>query len=42
MGGRSFLLRYPERIKTVPVRSEGVIRDIDTWKDYSYELRMKS
>jgi len=42
MGGRSILLRYPERIKTVPVRSEGVIRDIDTWKDYSYQLRMKS
>lgn len=42
MGGRSILLRYPERIKTVPVRSEGVIRDIDTWKDYKNGLRRRS
>jgi len=42
MGGRSILLRYPERIKTVPVRSEGVIRDIDTWKEYKNGLRRRS
>ncbi len=34
MGGRSILQKYPKSIKMVPVRSEGVIKDIDTWKAY--------
>jgi molybdenum cofactor cytidylyltransferase len=34
MGGRSILQKYPKSIKMVPVRSEGVIKDIDTWQEY--------
>jgi molybdenum cofactor cytidylyltransferase len=42
MGGRSILRRYPKRIKMIPVRSEGVLRDIDTWQEYKNGLRMRS
>jgi molybdenum cofactor cytidylyltransferase len=34
-GGRSILQRYPHSIKTVRVRSEGVVKDIDTWQEYN-------
>ncbi len=33
-GGRSIVKRYPEDTLVVPVRSKGVIKDVDTWKDY--------
>jgi len=33
-GGRSILEAHPEKILRVRTRSEGVIRDIDTWKEY--------
>ena len=36
MGGRSILHKYPKSVKMVPVRSEGVIKDIDTWKEYHH------
>ena len=34
-GGKPILLKYSKQIKTIPVRSEGVIKDIDTWRDYN-------
>lgn len=34
VGGRSLLRKHPESIRTVAVRSEGVLKDIDTWQDY--------
>jgi molybdenum cofactor cytidylyltransferase len=33
-GGRSIIEKYPEEVWLVRVRSEGVIKDIDTWKEY--------
>ncbi len=37
-GGRAILERHAEAIHVVRVRSEGVIRDIDTWEDYRESL----
>jgi len=34
VGGKSIIERHPEDVGMVQVRSEGVVRDIDTWKDY--------
>ena len=34
MGGRSILEDHPEGVKAVRVKSEGVVKDIDTWEDY--------
>lgn len=39
MGGRSILEDHPEGVKAIRVKSEGVVKDVDTWKDYR---RMKS
>ncbi len=33
-GGRSIIEKHPEEVWLVRVRSEGVTKDIDTWKDY--------
>ena len=38
MGGRSIIKRYPEDIWKVYVRSGGVVKDIDIWKDYKREV----
>jgi molybdenum cofactor cytidylyltransferase len=40
-GGKSILLKYSKQIKTLPVRSEGVIKDIDTREAYQQALRMR-
>jgi molybdenum cofactor cytidylyltransferase len=40
-GGKTILLKHPEDVRVIPVRSEGVIRDIDTWEEYRKELRMQ-
>jgi molybdenum cofactor cytidylyltransferase len=40
-GGRSILLKYPKQVKIIPVRSEGVIKDIDTREEYQKALRMR-
>jgi molybdenum cofactor cytidylyltransferase len=40
-GGRPVLLKYSKRVKTIPVRSEGVVKDIDTREDYQKALRMR-
>ena len=34
VGGRSIIERHPEDIKVVPVKSMGVVKDVDTWQDY--------
>ena len=34
IGGRSVIDRHPDHMIRVQTRSEAVIRDIDTWKDY--------
>jgi molybdenum cofactor cytidylyltransferase len=33
-GGRSILEAHPEEILRVRTRSEGIVRDIDTWREY--------
>jgi molybdenum cofactor cytidylyltransferase len=33
-GGKSIIMKHPEKVCIVPVKSPGVIRDIDTWEDY--------
>jgi len=38
-GGRSILLKYPDSIKTFRVKSEGVLKDLDTWQAYKNGLR---
>jgi len=40
-GGKPILLKYSQQIKTLPVRSEGVIKDIDTREAYQQALRMR-
>ena len=40
-GGKPILLKYSKQIKTLPVRSEGVIKDIDTREAYQQALRMR-
>jgi len=34
VGGRSIIESHPEDVRVVPVRSVGVIKDIDTWPAY--------
>jgi len=41
IGGRSIIQRYPKSVVEVQVKSEGVVKDIDTWQDYKKWLRMK-
>jgi molybdenum cofactor cytidylyltransferase len=40
-GGKPILAKYPRKIKMIPVRSEGVIKDIDTRQAYQQALRMR-
>jgi molybdenum cofactor cytidylyltransferase len=40
-GGKPILLKYSKQIKIIPVRSEGIIKDIDTREDYQKALRMR-
>ena len=41
VGGKSIIKRFPEDVWVVHVKSEGVVRDIDTWQDYKSEGRGK-
>jgi molybdenum cofactor cytidylyltransferase len=41
VGGRSILERHPREVVKIRVRSEGVIRDIDTRRDYGRELKRR-
>jgi molybdenum cofactor cytidylyltransferase len=38
VGGRNVVERHPEDVKVVPIKSEGVVKDVDTWQDYVKEL----
>ncbi len=40
VGGRSIIEKHPEEVCLVRIKSEGVTKDIDTWKDYHKELRV--
>jgi molybdenum cofactor cytidylyltransferase len=33
-GGKSIIMKHPEDVLVIPVKSKGVIRDIDTWEEY--------
>lgn len=39
MGGKTLLDRCSHDVREVPVRSEGIIKDIDTWEIYMKELK---
>jgi len=41
VGGRTIVERHPEDVKVVPIKSEGVVKDVDTWQDYEKEFRKK-
>jgi len=41
-GGRSILRRYSESVLELRTRSEGVVKDMDTWEEYKKELRVRS
>jgi molybdenum cofactor cytidylyltransferase len=38
-GGKSIIARHPEKVQWVCTKSEGVIKDIDTWKDYGKRVK---
>ncbi len=40
-GGKPLLMKYSKQTKTIPVRSEGVIKDIDTKEEYQRALRVR-
>jgi len=42
VGGRSIIDRHLEDTKMVRTKSEGVVRDIDTWEDYRKGSRFKN
>jgi molybdenum cofactor cytidylyltransferase len=39
VGGKSITERHPEDVRLVPVKSRGVVMDVDTWQDYKSQLR---
>jgi molybdenum cofactor cytidylyltransferase len=39
VGGRTVVERHPEAVKVVRIKSEGVVKDVDTWQDYVKEFR---
>ena len=41
VGGRTIVERHPEDVRVVPIKSEGVVKDVDTWQDYEKEFRKK-
>jgi CTP:molybdopterin cytidylyltransferase MocA len=41
VGGKSIIERDPGNVVKVRTKSEAVIKDIDTWKDYKKECRIK-
>jgi molybdenum cofactor cytidylyltransferase len=40
VGGRSIIERHPEDVRLVPVKSIGVVKDVNTWQDYKNQLRI--
>ncbi len=41
VGARSLLGKYPQRVVEVKTRSKGVVKDIDTWRDYQEGVRAR-
>jgi molybdenum cofactor cytidylyltransferase len=43
VGGRTLVKRHPEKVQVIDVKSEGIVKDIDTWQDYirSEEIRVR-
>ena len=41
VGGKSIIERDPGNVVKVRTKSEAVVKDIDTWKDYKKECRIK-
>ncbi len=41
VGGRTIVERHPEDVRVIPIKSEGVVKDVDTWQDYEKEFRKK-
>ena len=39
VGGRSIIERYPEDVRVIPVKSIGVVKDIDTCQDYKERFK---
>jgi molybdenum cofactor cytidylyltransferase len=39
MGGRSVIERHLEEVRLVRTKSEGVVKDIDTWKNYGKRVK---
>jgi molybdenum cofactor cytidylyltransferase len=40
-GGKSIVERHPGEILDIPLKSEGVVKDIDLWEDYEENLKLK-
>jgi molybdenum cofactor cytidylyltransferase len=40
VGGRSIIERHPKDVRLVPVKSRGVVKDVDTWQDYKNQSRV--
>jgi molybdenum cofactor cytidylyltransferase len=41
VGGRFIIRRFSKDVWKVPVRSEGVVKDIDIWEDYNKWVKIK-
>ena len=39
-GGKSIIEKHPRDVRRVPVKSEGVVKDVDTWKEYKKGFKM--
>ncbi len=42
VGGKTIMEKHPNDVRPIPVKSEGVIKDIDTWRVYRKELKRRS
>ena len=38
VGGRTIVERHPEDVRVVSIKSEGVVKDVDTWQDYTTSI----
>jgi len=41
VGGKSIIENHPGEILDIPLKSEGVVKDIDLWEDYRENLKWK-
>lgn len=41
IGGRSIIEKHPDEVAVVRVKSEGILKDIDIWKDYKNLVKIK-